>query len=321
VTRDVDHVYSRFRAEPSWAFVAERDGELVGSNLAGRWGSYGFFGPLSVHPDLWDIGVGGLLVAPAIDLFEQWGVSLAGLFTFPHSPKHLGLYRKFGFWPQYLTPIMNKASGPSDVSYTTYSRVAAYQRELVLDECAVLTGEIFSGLDVSREIRHIAAQGLGDTVLLRTGSALTALAVCHINAGEAGSDACYIKFGAARPSPGAGEVFEQMLAACEDLAHARGASSVNGGVNAAREDACRRMLARGYRATMNGVILQRPNAPGYCRPDAVRTSTARMRPGGVWSGTGTAQASRAADRDLGPRLGPPAPRAAPGRGSARTDLR
>jgi hypothetical protein len=27
------------------------------------------------------------------------------------------------------------------------------------------------------------------------------------------------------------------------------------------------VLAHGYRVTMNGVILQRPNAPGYCRPD------------------------------------------------------
>jgi predicted N-acetyltransferase YhbS len=39
---DVDHVYSRFRAAPAWAFVAERAGEVVGSNFAVRWGSYGF---------------------------------------------------------------------------------------------------------------------------------------------------------------------------------------------------------------------------------------------------------------------------------------
>jgi GNAT superfamily N-acetyltransferase len=264
---DVDHVYSRFAAEPSWAFVAERDGEVVGSNFAVRWGSYGFFGPLSVHPELWDAGVGGLLVEPVVELFDQWGLSQSGLYTFPHSPKHIGLYRKFGFWPQYLTPIMSKASARFDVSYTTFSQVAAYERELVLDECAELTGEIFAGLDLGHEIRYTAAQALGDTVLLRSGSTLAAFAVCHINAGEAGSDAAYVKFGAARPSAGAAEAFEQLLAACEDLAHARGASTLTAGVNAAREDACRRMLARGYRATMNGVILQRPNAPGYCRPD------------------------------------------------------
>jgi len=42
---DADYVRSRFRAEPGWAFAAERDGEVVGSNFATRWGSYGVFGP------------------------------------------------------------------------------------------------------------------------------------------------------------------------------------------------------------------------------------------------------------------------------------
>jgi hypothetical protein len=194
-------------------------------------------------------------------------VTQAGLFTFPHSPKHLGLYRKFGFWPQYLTPIMSRASAASGVSYTTFSQLPAHARELALKECAELTGEICAGLNVAHEIIYCAAQSLGETVLLRTGQALSAFAICHINAGEAGSDNCYVKFGAARPSQNAAESFEQMLAACEDLARARGASTVPAGVNAAREPACRTMLARGYRATTTGVILQRPNAPGYCRPD------------------------------------------------------
>ncbi|WP_157596594.1 hypothetical protein [Saccharomonospora saliphila] len=39
-------------------------------------------------------------------------------------------------------------------------------------------------------------------------------------------------------------------------------------MNAARHDACARLLARGYRVWLNGVIMQRPDAPGYCRPDA-----------------------------------------------------
>jgi predicted N-acetyltransferase YhbS len=264
---DIDHVYSRFAAEPSWAFVAERDGEVVGSNFAVRWGSYGFFGPLTVHPELWDAGVGGLLVAPVVDLFDQWGLRQAGLYTFPHSLKHLGLYRKFGFWPQFLTPIMSKASAPSDVSYTIYSQLPAEARERVLEQSRQLTSLIFAGLDVSHEIRYTHAQGLGDTVLLSSGETLTALAVCHVNAGEAGSGACYVKFGAALPLVSAGQVFEQMLAACEDLAHTRDAATVSAGINAAREDACRRMLARGYRAIGGGVILQRPNQPGYCRPD------------------------------------------------------
>src|ERR1700730_11670775 len=53
---DADYVRSRFAAEPSWAFAAELDGEVVGSNFATRWGSFGFFGPLSVQPALWGPG-------------------------------------------------------------------------------------------------------------------------------------------------------------------------------------------------------------------------------------------------------------------------
>ncbi|HEY6684525.1 MAG TPA: GNAT family N-acetyltransferase [Propionibacteriaceae bacterium] len=94
---DADLVRSRFRAEPSWAFAAERDGEVVGSNFATGWGSFGFFGPLTVRVDLWDRGIASRLMEPIIDLFDQWQLRQAGLFTFAHSPKHIGLYQKFGF--------------------------------------------------------------------------------------------------------------------------------------------------------------------------------------------------------------------------------
>jgi outer membrane autotransporter protein len=62
-----------------------------------------------------------------------------------------------------------------------------------------MTDAIYAGLDVEREIRAVDAQRLGDTVLLWDGARLVALGVCHCGPGsEAGSDACYIKFGAAR---------------------------------------------------------------------------------------------------------------------------
>jgi hypothetical protein len=48
---DADYVRSRFVAEPSWAFAADLDGEVVGSNFATRWGSFGFFGPLTVREE------------------------------------------------------------------------------------------------------------------------------------------------------------------------------------------------------------------------------------------------------------------------------
>jgi hypothetical protein len=51
---------------------------------------------------------------PIIDLFDQWQLRQAGLFTFAHSPKHIGLYQKFGFWPQHLTPLMDTRVAPTN---------------------------------------------------------------------------------------------------------------------------------------------------------------------------------------------------------------
>ena len=107
---DAGYVRNRWRADPAAALAAEVGGELVGSNFAANWGSVGFFGPLTVRPDLWDRGVARRLLESTMALFERWGTRHAGLFTFPQSPKHLGLYQAFGFWPRFLTPVMSKAA-------------------------------------------------------------------------------------------------------------------------------------------------------------------------------------------------------------------
>jgi hypothetical protein len=93
------------------------------------------------------------------------------------------------------------------------------------------------------------------------------LAVCHLGAGEAGSGTCFIKFAAVASGTRAGERFERLLDACEALAAARGLDRIVTGINTARHDAYRRLLARGYRSWLEGVIMQRPNEPGYCRAD------------------------------------------------------
>ena len=71
---DRDIVRSRFRAAPDCAWVAELAGDVVGSVFAARWGSFGFFGPLSVRPDHWDRGIGGRLLQPVLESFTGWGV-------------------------------------------------------------------------------------------------------------------------------------------------------------------------------------------------------------------------------------------------------
>ncbi len=75
---DKDHVRTRWLADPAAALAVEVDGQFVGSNFAANWGSVGFFGPLTVHPDLWDQGVAQRLLAPTMDLFAAWGTRHIG---------------------------------------------------------------------------------------------------------------------------------------------------------------------------------------------------------------------------------------------------
>jgi GNAT superfamily N-acetyltransferase len=269
---DGDWVHTRYRAEPSSAFCAELDGEVVGSNLATRWGSFGFFGPLTVRPDLWDRGIASRLMDPVVALFDRWGVSHAGLFTFPQSPKHVGLYNKFGFWPQELNPVLatERLSSAPAASYGTFSAAReGASEEKTLARCRELTDAIYQGLDLEREILAADRQGLGETVLLVDGDELAGFAVCHCGGGsEAGSEVCFIKFGAVRPGPGAEDEFGRLLDACESLAAERGLSRLIAGVNTARHAAYRVLLARGYRAMLHGLTMLRPNSPAFNRRDA-----------------------------------------------------
>ncbi len=195
---DTDYIRTRWLADPNATFGSELGGELVGSNLATRWGSVGFFGPLTVHPDLWNRGIATRLMEPVMELFATWGITQAGLFTFAASPAHIHLYQKFGFWPRFLTAIMSKVVSPPvrAVSWLRYSQLQDSERKRFQGACRELTDAIYPGLEVEREIRAVNVQELGDTVLLVDDATLLGLAVCHCGRGtEAGDETCYVKSG------------------------------------------------------------------------------------------------------------------------------
>jgi len=262
-----DYIRTRWTADPSAAFGAQLNKELVGSNLATKWGSVAFFGPLTVRPEYWNKGVATRLMEPTLDLFAKWTSTHEGLFTFAHSPKHIASYQRFGFWPRFLTAIMSKPVEPARRArgLSGYAEIPEGQRAECLRACRELTDGIYEGLDLEREIRAVEAQRLGDTVLLWEAARLAAFGVCHCGPGtEAGSDSCYVKFGAARSESS----FDALLEACENLAAAKRLSLLVAGVNAGRQKAFQQMMARGFRIQFQGVAMQRHNDPGYNRPDA-----------------------------------------------------
>jgi hypothetical protein len=204
-----------------------------------------------------------------VALFDRWGTAHAGLFTFAHSAKHLGLYQKFGFWPRFLTPVMTKpaVAGQQSSWAIRYTELPPAERVRALDACRELTATAYQALDLEREIRAVEGQNLGEIVLLDDSSDLAGMAVCHLGAGtEAGSRGCYIKFGLARPGPGAERRFGALLDACEALAVDHQADHVELGVNAGRHEAYAAVMARGYRTGLVGVSMHRANDEGYSRP-------------------------------------------------------
>jgi GNAT superfamily N-acetyltransferase len=265
----------RWRATHVKVIAAREGGRLIGSNVATRWGSFGFFGPLTVLPEYWNRGVAQRLLEATMTIFDRWDLRHTGLFTFAHSAKHVGLYQKFGYWPRYLTAIMTRTPEADPASQvkpadapTLLSALTRSQREQAIQACGKLTHKIDKGLDLTGEIRALLAQRTGDVVLTHTRGILDAFAVCLNGPGsEGGEKTCYVKFGAARSGAGAGERFDKLLDACEAFASSRGAA-VEAGVNLAREDAYRRMRSRGYRVAIQGVAMQRPHVDGFNRADA-----------------------------------------------------
>jgi GNAT superfamily N-acetyltransferase len=251
---DRQYMAPRFHS-PHVKIVAARDGgRLIGSNVATRWGSFAFFGPLTVLPEYWGRGVAQQLLTATMKIFDGWGVRHSGLFTFPHSAKHIGLYQKFGYWPRYLTAVMMRepdaapATGPAPLSILKKA-----EREAAILACAKLTSKIDKGLDLTGEIRALLKQHAGDVVMTPG-----AFAICLNGPGsEGGRKVCYVKFAAARN----GEAFDKLLDAIDAFASSR-AASIEAGVNLAREDAFRRMRAHGYRTDRQGVAMQRPHAAG-----------------------------------------------------------
>ena len=267
---DQDYVSTRFRAAPDCAWAAEVNGTVVGSVFAARWGSFGFFGPLTVHPELWDRGIASQLLHPVLESFERWGVRQAGLFTFASSPKHIGLYQRHGFWPGSLTVVASKPVAPNaNGPYALASEETADGRATLLDEIRELTDAVFRGLDLEREIVAAATQRIGDTLVLPGDDELDGVAVCHCGAGsEAGSDTCYVKVAAVRPGAAAADRFERLLDACERFAAESALERLVAGVNTGRLDAYRRLLSRGFRIEQIGVAMHlRPSEPALDTPD------------------------------------------------------
>lgn len=165
----------RWRSTHVKVIAAREGGRLIGSNIATRWGSFGFFGPLTVLPEYWDRGVAQRLLEATMTIFDGWGLRHTGLFTFPQSAKHVSLYQKSRTPEANPAPQAKRADAPALLSAFTKSA-----HEQAIQACGKLTHKIDKGLNLAGEIRAVLAQRTGDVVLTYTRGVLDAFAVCLI---------------------------------------------------------------------------------------------------------------------------------------------
>jgi len=290
---DRDLIASRFRARHVKALAARENGRLIGVNLYTVWGAFAFFGPLCVLPEYWDKGVAQKLLEATVAAFDKLTLPRTALFTFPHSAKHVGLYNKFGYWPQQLTALFRYAPEPRSASvpsslrpsvlgaldkssspgcFVPLSDLSRPARDAAITACRKLAHRIDRGLDLTEEIRSLLKQNIGEVLLTYSRNTLDGFAIaCHGPGSEGGAEICYVKFAAVRGGAGADDRFDRLLDACEDFARSRGVA-LEFGASFACEGAYRRLRARGRRPFTHGIAMQRPNQQGFNRPDAYTLS-------------------------------------------------
>ena len=243
--------------------VAAREGErLIGSNVATRWGSFGFFGPLTVLPEYWDRGVAQKLLAATMTIFDRWGVRHTGSVHVPAQCQACG-----------LVPEIRLLAALSYGGHDAHAGSWAHRRaraavgvspgagaNRLFTPARKLTNKIDKGLDLTGEIRAVLAQRTGDVVLTYTRGTLDAFAICLNGPGsEGGGKTCYVKFGAARGGAGAGGRFDKLLEACEAFAASRGAT-----YRGRREPGSRRCVPAHARPRISSDHARRGDAASTC---------------------------------------------------------
>ncbi len=209
-------------------------------------------------------------MSATMECFRNWQIKKIFFFTFSHSPKHLHFYQKFGFLPHFLTAICAKyiSQKQQQLQSIRYSQIPPEQQKEYLQASLELTNNIYSGLDLRSEILAVENQRLGDTLFLWENGNLEGFAVCHYGADtEAGSNTCYIKFGAVNSGKKASERFAQLLNQCEIFSNIIGMSKLIAGVNTSRQQAYLQILNMGFKIDILGVAMHNPNEQDYNRPD------------------------------------------------------
>ncbi len=270
------YVHHRWLMEPWGCFVAEEgDGKIVGAAVAVMWGSLGLIGPIAVLTNYQNQDIGQQLLAACQEFFDENKASLQGVATYPHSPKHLMLYQKFGYKPKGLVAITAKHLDRREIVHATkaakpglsirrYSSLEEVKKKPAMLKFRRIANGVWRGMDVGKEVEIVDGLALGDTLLLDKGRELIGFAIVHMPPNsEAPHGAAYIKFLAIDSRHRKPEHLHALLGAVEDMAVAAQLSQVVAPVYAYYWTAYQALLERGYRVDFTMLRMKRGKQEDY----------------------------------------------------------
>jgi GNAT superfamily N-acetyltransferase len=241
----------RLAADPAGCFAAFDGPRPAGVLFSVARGPLAWVGPIAVAPEADNRGVGQTLMAACLDGWGRRGVRLAGLETFPNSPKHLHLYAKLGFRPGW-TGIGMRREWPADGA-------TAWPEGVTADGDLPSLDFVYPGLDLRAEVEATRRQELGALLVTEGGCAL-----CHVRSTfhpKPGS--AFVPFAAAQTA----EAFDRVLRAAEHLAARAGCGALSVRLPGSCWSAYRHLAGRGYRDTGAMLRMKRGERPDYDRDE------------------------------------------------------
>jgi GNAT superfamily N-acetyltransferase len=154
-------------------------GQVAAFNMVHRSGVEGWMGPLAVRSEFQGAGVGKEVVTRGIEWLKEQAVSVIGLETMPRTMDNIGFYSRLGFLPGRLTLTVTVDAAAAGRPAALLGRLSARDKERTLEQCAQLLDNLAPGYDYTRELVLTDERSLGDTLLLRDGSAIVGFALCH----------------------------------------------------------------------------------------------------------------------------------------------
>lgn len=256
----------RLAVDPAGCFAATDRGRPVGVLFSVARGPLAWVGPIAVAPDADNRGIGQALMAACLDSWERRCVRLAGLETFPSSPKHLHLYAKLGFRPGWTGLGVRREWGTAEGTATAGAATPA-PRAPAADwpDGVNAAGDlppldfVYPGLDLRAEAEATRRQRIGEVLVTNGGCAL-----CHVRSTfHPRPGTTFVPFLAARDE----EAFDRLVRAAECLAARAGCHAVSVRLPGSCWRAYRHLAARGYREMGAMLRMKRGERPDYDHAD------------------------------------------------------